>query len=315
MIPPVAHFIWYGEHFPWVHLLAIRSALARGGFDRAVLHHDADLSGNPFVRRLGSLDAVELRRMETSALFEVPGLDPGRLRSLHDALVSPPARANLVRAAILAREGGVYLDMDTVTVRSLSDLLRTGVFCGEERIVFPSEVVRSRRPDRLARALFLFGLRGVIHRLPDGWRAFRRVEHLYHRAVNNAVLGAAAGHDFVLGMLDDMLSMPPDRQRVRFALGTHLLQRCVARYGEADLKVLPPPFFYPLGPEISRHWFVACRRPAVDEVLSGETRVVHWYASVRNRDVIPGIDPDYVRAHRSDQLFSALVDPLLPDID
>ena len=52
-----------------------------------------------------------------------------------------------MRLAILYAEGGVYLDIDTVTVRSLRDLCaEAAAFCGEERIVFPASVRRSWVP-------------------------------------------------------------------------------------------------------------------------------------------------------------------------
>jgi hypothetical protein len=44
----------------------------------------------------------------------------------------------------------------------------------------------------------------------------------------------------------------------------------------------------------------------LDAVLSAETRVVHWYASVRTKSRVALIDPDYVRNHRENQLYSAL---------
>jgi hypothetical protein len=44
-------------------------------------------------------------------------------------------------------------------------------------------------------------------------------------------------------------------------------------------------------------------------VLLPETRVVHWYASVRTRVLTSRIDPDYVRAHAGRQLFSDLALP------
>ena len=46
MIPPIGHFIWYGPDFPWVHLLALRSAATVGGLERVILHHSDDLSHN-----------------------------------------------------------------------------------------------------------------------------------------------------------------------------------------------------------------------------------------------------------------------------
>jgi hypothetical protein len=44
----------------------------------------------------------------------------------------------------------------------------------------------------------------------------------------------------------------------------------------------------------------------LDAVLSAETRVVHWYASVGTKSRVALIDPNYVRKHRESQLYSAL---------
>ena len=35
MIPPVAHFIWFGPRLPWANALSIRAAALRGGFEQA----------------------------------------------------------------------------------------------------------------------------------------------------------------------------------------------------------------------------------------------------------------------------------------
>ena len=71
--------------------------------------------------------------------------------------------------------------------------------------------------------------------------------------------------------------------------------------------------FYPLPPEISEHWFRLQHRATIGDVLSPATRVVHWYASVRTRALVLDITPDYVRAHRTTQLYSMLVHASLPD--
>ena len=65
--------------------------------------------------------------------------------------------------------------------------------------------------------------------------------------------------------------------------------------------------FYPLAPEISEHWFRTVRVVRLNEVLSADTRVAHWYASVRTRPLVAQISPRYVREHRGRQLYSALV--------
>jgi hypothetical protein len=203
------------------------------------------------------------------------------------------------------------MDLDTVTVRSLVPLTNAGLFCGAEHIVFPSNLLRSRDPIKLARSVGLVCIRKICVQLPEGWRTFRRIERYYNTAVNNAVIGVEPEHPFIQQMLERMVSMHPKKQQVRFALGTHLLQQMVETYEGSDLVVHPPVVFYPLAPEISRFWFRTCARPALDEILHPDTRIVHWYASVRNQSIVDQIEPEFVRRHYARQLFSALALPLL----
>jgi glycosyl transferase-like sugar-binding protein len=316
VIPPVAHLLWFGPHLPWIYTLALRSAAERGGFERVVLHHADDISSSPGWADLASYPAVETRRLDAeAAVASAPG-QGGALVDLFRRLRAPAARANVVRAALLAREGGVYLDLDTITVASLAPLrAEASFFCGRERLVFPGELKRSRSPLRWGAALARTALRDLCRRAPEGWRHFRRIEARYPSAVNNAVLGAEPGHPLLAELLARMAAMPRELQTVRFALGTHLLQAVVhdarGRERELGLRVHEPPVFYPLGPEISEHWFRFTPRPAPAEALLPETRVVHWYASVRTEGVVKHIDPAYVRANAGRQLFSALALPLL----
>jgi len=122
------------------------------------------------------------------------------------------------------------------------------------------------------------------------------------------VLAATPGHPFLLDMLDRMIATPPERQLVRFALGTHLLQQALAGDVTADVIAHDPAVFYPIGPEISEHWFRTTSSPArdLDEALLTDTRVVHWYASVRTKQLVPQLSPDYIRANRDRQMFSLL---------
>jgi hypothetical protein len=331
-IPPVAHFVWFGRQFPWIYGLSLRSAALRGDLEQVVLHHADPLEDTPGWRLARQTPRVRARPLEPPALLarvEPRGL--GRsLAALYSRLEAPAARANLVRAALLYLEGGVYLDTDTVTVASLRPLLGTeddpetrtesgtgpgpGVFCGEEHLCLPASVARSRHPLHWARAGLLLALRDGLRRIPGGFRWFPAVAPLYFRAPNNAVLGGAPGHPFLRDMLQVMVSVEPARQTVRFALGTHLLTEQVAAYRGSDLAVHPPPVFYPLGPEISEHWFRPGPPSRVDpaQVLSPDTRVVHWYASVRTKSIIPCVDAAYVRANAPHQLFSALALPFLP---
>lgn len=320
MIPNLAHFIWFGAQLPWVHALALRSAARNGGFDRLILHHADELASTPVWPELLAIPGFEARRIDASALdrmFAALGSGADELRTIYAQLRAPAARANVLRALILAVEGGVYLDLDTITVRSLEPLRRDhGAFCGAEHLVWPAAVRRAKglavRLQGLARA----GVRDLHRRLPGGWRSFRAFEHLYPTAANNAVLGATPGHAFVRRLIDGMIAVPEQRRFVRFALGTHLLQDTLAHAREPDLAVLPPRVFYPLGPEISEHWFRIRRElPPLEQVIGPDTRVVHWYASVRTQKLVPRIDAAYVRAHAKRQLFSALALRVLDDRD
>jgi hypothetical protein len=149
----------------------------------------------------------------------------------------------------------------------------------------------------------------LLRELPRGYRTFRSIEGLFARAANNAVLGAPPQHAFIRALLQGMVDLPESKRLVRFALGTHLLQRTVAAYAGDDFVMHPPALFYPLGPEISRHWFRienGARGVQLDDVLDPRTLIVHWYASVRNRAVVDRMNPAFVREHATRQLLSAL---------
>lgn len=310
-IPLRAHFIWLGAELPWVHVLAIRSAAERGGFERVVLHHDEDLSGAPHYGALRAIANFELRRLDVQALFEGCRPFAQALGPIYERLPRPPIRKDLVRVAILYTEGGVYLDLDTVTVRSLAPLCAdTDAFCGEERIVFPGSVRHSRNPLVQLVALLRNGMRDVLGYVPNGWAAFRAIERFYPRAVNGAVLASAPGGAFVTRALERIVELPPEVQIRTCGIGPHLLQELATKFEPPDLTVHAPPVFYPLGPEVSRHWFyVRGHRGRLQEVLLPETRVVHWYGSVKTDLLTSVIDPDYVRANARRQLFSELALP------
>jgi hypothetical protein len=143
--------------------------------------------------------------------------------------------------------------------------------------------------------------------MPDGWEAFRQVERYCYRSVNNAVMGAEPNAPFIARYLRAMLAVPTERLHEAYSLGPDLLQALVGHDRQGDLTIHDPRVFYPLPPEISRHWFRISGAVRLDKVLSPETRVVHWYASVLANSPIAPITPASVRAQRGRQLYSALV--------
>lgn len=351
MIPAVAHFVWFGTELPWTHVLALRSARDRGGFDRLVLHCGDDLRRARWWPSVAGIDRLDVRPIDAPAIFDaavatVGSSSAGPLVDLYRTLESPAARANMVRAAVLAAEGGVYLDLDTVTIASLDDLRATaGVFFGEERIALPATVVRRRRPDVLAVAGVRMAARELCRRLPGGWRHFRRIEHLYARGANNAVLAGVAGHPFLAHLLRSMVEIPPERRLRRYALGTHLLQDAARTWSAADaddqggearpgsaadgmsrrattrdgpggpVVIHPPEVFFPVAPEISEHWFRIGGSATAADLVRPETRVVHWYASVRTAGAEDSLTPRRLAELEGRQPFAELVAPFATSND
>lgn len=279
-IPAVVHFIWLGASLPWHAAIAAMTAARRGGLHRVTLHHDGDLAGDAFAAVEAA--GIETRRIDPLGLCEAAA--GPRLADVYRLLDGKPAaRSDVLRAAILLRDGGVYLDCDTITVRPLLPLCAAEAFAGEERIVFPPDVMRSRRPDVLLGAAVRHAVRDVLRRVPGGWRAFRRIEGAYHLAVNNAILAASPGHPLIARLVAHIVGLPRAAHVRPYALGPHALAAAIAGGPAAGLVVHPPAVFYPLGPEIAEHWVRPAPGPHALRLLLPETRVVHWYASTRTR--------------------------------
>jgi hypothetical protein len=317
-IPPRLHFCWLGSHLPWAYAFAPLSAAVRSGMQDIVLHHTDELEEGPVLRALQATKGLCLHRLSPEACL-VPvqrtlGLGSA-LTDLYARLPSPVQRSDLLRAAILHAEGGVYMDLDTVTVAPLTRLLSARQFIGTEQIVWPHWIYDSRAPLVWAKHLGLDVARKAMRVAPGGWRAFRLVQGWYITAANNAVMGGEPGASLFADALRAMAALPDARIPGPYALGPDLYQSLLRARDYPGLVVHPAPLFYPFPPEISEHWFRRCRRAgsALAEVLSPETAVVHWYGSVRTRALMDSISPDSVQALANRQLYSALVRAVLSE--
>ena len=316
-IPARAHFCWIGPTLSWAHAFAVLSAAAQAGLDEVILHHTDELAPTPALAALRAAPGVILAHINPLEILhqaEVKLALEGQLTALYHRLASPVQRADMLRAAILYLQGGIYLDLDTITIAPLRPLLGATQFIGQEYIVWPHWVRASRSPLVWGRHLALDLLRKALRLAPGGWRGFRRVEHWYFPGVNNAVMGATPGASLFAAYLRAMATLPPGAQVPPYALGPDMLQSLIARFTPAELVIHPPAIFYPLPPEISEHWFRPSRPGALARALRPQTLVVHWYASVRSKPHVAVIDPAFIRAHRESQLFSALVSTALPQL-
>jgi hypothetical protein len=311
-IPLRAHFIWFGQSFPWVNVLAVRSAALRGGFEELVLHHDSDLSPTPFYRELAATPGVRFEPIAVEELMSGCGQFAAELLQAYHRLKSPATRSDLLRYALLFARGGVYLDIDTITLADFSQLCgQSAAFCGQERIVYAVEIARSRDLRVRSYAKLRSSLRNLVRRSSSGPALFRRIERLYPLAANPAVLGSEPGSALLTRLLSELIVTPADEQPRPAAIGPHLLQRVLATGGSEHVAVLPPAYFFPLAPEICEHWFRFDTRTRLTDVLEPSTHVVHWYASGRTRQVASLIEPSYVRRHAKSQLFSELALPFV----
>ena len=308
-IPARAHFCWIGTRLPWAYAFAVLSAAERSELPEIVLHHTDALDEDAALAALKQTPRVRVSRVDPIDYLMRAGQKLGAgdgLTVIYRRLTNPAARIDMLRAAILYLEGGMYLDMDTVTTSSLLPLLNTRQFVGCEFIIWPHFARTSRSPALWARSLTLDLTRKMMRLTPRGWKMFRLIEKFCYRGINNAVMGAEADSPLFEDYLRAMLTVPPERQTQPYALGPDLLQEVVGRYARDDLTIQEPHVFYPLPPEISEHWFRIGGSVRLDAVLLAETRVVHWYASVRTKSHVAVINPNYVREHRESQLYSAL---------
>ncbi|HEX4177348.1 MAG TPA: glycosyltransferase [Rhizomicrobium sp.] len=315
-IPAVAHFCWIGPRLSWASVFALLSAAVRGELAEVVLHHTDVLQEGPELRALAQASGVRLSPIDPVDVLARAGQALGTgageaLVEMYRRLESPVVRSDILRAAILLSQGGVYLDMDTVTTRSLRPLLDTPCFLGWEYVVWPFAARQRRTPALWIGQISLDVVRKLLRSAPGGWRAFRVVQGLYFRNVNNAVMGAEAGAPLLVAYLRAMLQVPPECQGLPYALGPDLLQAIIEAGPQAGLVIHRPDVFYPLPPEISQHWFRIGRLGSVETVLTADTRVVHWYASIRSRRLVARISPAYVQDNRRRQLYSCLVHSII----
>lgn len=314
-IPARVHFCWIGTEFPWAYAFAVLSAAERSGAPVTLHHTDALADGAP-VRALRADARVRVRPLDGRALLRRVGAALGlgdALVALHDRLDRAVIRSDLLRAALLFDAGGFYLDLDTVTVRSLLPLASHRNVVGAERVVWTASARTSRAPSVLLRHMALDIGRKICKALPRGWALFRRVEHFYPMSLSNAVIGAEAGSTLFAAYLRAMATLDRDQQQRLYALGPRLLGGVVAQHPD-EVTVLDPAAFYPLAPEISAHWFRAVCAVRPELVLAPETRVVHWYASVQGARAVAALTPASVRHRRRRQLWSALVDAHVPGL-
>lgn len=127
MIPNNIHFIFFGfTEFTMTHYLAVKSAHAVHQPDHIYIHYTQEPVNNPLWDDVKKI--AELRYIEPPTHFH--GVE----------LKYYQYKADISRLEILIREGGIYLDIDVLSVRPFGDLLNHKCVLGVDYADDPNTV-------------------------------------------------------------------------------------------------------------------------------------------------------------------------------
>jgi len=292
LIPKTIHFLWSGKTFPYPFYLAVLSA-RKIHPDWDILLHSSQEPQSPWWNR--ALEIAQVRRESPESWLEsVPDIGP-RLVDLYNRvpLDYPAGKSNMIRLAVLLREGGWYLDCDTLCIRPLSEVATTGAVVGEE-LVWAHDEERVTTGFRLGMlpsvAAFSASWLGARAGLSPTNPVERALRGLWSRPeLNNAVLAAEPGNAWIARLLELALEQDP---AVRFALGPGLVNLGWRRPGTAALPLRAPTnAFYQFPPSQTSRYF----QGALKDLPAGAA-VLHWCSS-NHRKLVAAMTPEAVKAN------------------
>lgn len=315
MIARKAHFIWLGPVLPDLAWLAIRSAIANGGFDSVTLW-----TADPALAATGKVAALVARHGVTVVGFaNCPELGKEghvarRLDQLMALVRQPAAKADLWRLRVIWAVGGVYLDSDAIVLRDFGPLLVNAAFVGKEHVCLPASLYRSGTPLKWAKAVALLALRHSLTLRRGAGKRFGHVARLFDQSCNNAVFGAQANSACVMQLLQRAAALPDSQALQLYELGPRLWEAQTANQSSAACTVLPPQAFYPLGPEICADYVAVDRRGSLGVTPDAGAFAAHLYDSVLTRRLGHPITAQWLLAHQSDTLLGRMVQPWIAEL-
>ena len=291
MIPHHFHLIWIGKRFPFVNRLAVESLRQSNPGARITIHYEDPPDNADWKALSGN---TELRPLDL----------PGLLASLPASMASvvpvlqgissgyPAGRSNILRYLVLYKEGGIYLDFDTLTVKDYRPLLGFPGFIGEET-VFRSDddrVSGKIKPEIIPFGI-LFGLSYYLSywncRFLGDSRPGNALNQIFMkgwsaRKLNNAVLGCEAENPFFGRAL---ALVPHTNPKIKYALGPILMNRTWDEAGEPrnGIRRLDSDHFYFIPPSQTYRFFYG---PA--PALPSDTYTLHWCSS-NHKDLAAGL--------------------------
>ena len=309
LIPNKYFYIWSGNSFPYLNLLAVKSLLLAETKATVVVFIVGPEPQNENFENLRVLERVCIVSIEPENIFSQLPSDIKGVGTIFHKIPesSASARSNILRYALLYLNGGVYLDFDTVVTRSLSDLAGHQCFIGEENVWVGDE-------DRVAGKWWvclypknLFWLASwLLRRADSAWfsgklqiaRALEKTDAIWSKKQpNNAVMGAVAQSPFVRELLLECLDTD---FTVRYATGPTLVSHVAANFPHL-VSTLPVNYFYSVAPGESFRFFS-------DRTLElpSEAYLIH-YAASNHKKLIPTIDATCSWLRSTDTVMAGLI--------
>ena len=122
MIPNRLHYVHLsndGRQWQIHHHLSIKSAYVRGGFDKISIWVDKEPEGKWWEK--------------TKPLVELNFIEPPK-EIFGKPIIQPAHKSDVIRLQVLLEYGGVYVDTDTIFVKSFKPLLNNKFVLGQQNI-------------------------------------------------------------------------------------------------------------------------------------------------------------------------------------
>jgi hypothetical protein len=293
------HFLWTGPGFGLCHRLAIESVLLTNPQLSVTLHlieEQPRREPNHDLEQLHARPRLTLRERTPRDVLAACDDDAPLLATYQRIPArAASAKSNLLRYAILWSEGGIYLDLDIIVVRSLEPLRTTECSLGTELVwradearvagqlapwmvaptaAFAAAIALRRTELALDTSLGTSlgtSLRPGVH----GWH--RWLEQRWSCAQpNNAVIAAAPHARFISALLE---RAPAVDATVRFRLGPTLVTE-IARQLPDAATLLPPDILYFVPPSQSFRFFHDARLQ-----LPARALLIHYVSSNHRREL------------------------------
>jgi len=308
MIPNRVFFIWFGNKLPLSTGLAILSTKRVQKPDETLLYiesEEGEMSGEGYDL-IKNEDGITIKKIDDSIFADLG--DKGICSHLYKLLKKPVSKTNLLRYALLYKQGGVYLDTDIITVKPWNDLLQYKGFCGLEPVAFPQKLYASKNPLFYLFAWIRFFWRFLCVYLPHGEQIFRPTEKFYSFCANGAILGSEPKNKFFEKAFDAINEMDEKEQLKHYRLGTHIMQKATGNKSSEIMEMFPPAYFYPVGPDISVHLFRDGSAKRLHKILLPQTRIIHWYNSVEKKYLHQQLNKKWLEEHSTSAFAKLAMD-------